>query len=242
MVALQEGRTKLRKGIKHISEEGKVVFSNGLEEEYDYIITTTGFEPSMYPFLSGSYRKNCTKDRYKGVFHPDLSKNMAFIGFMRGHVGSLVLGFELQARWFALVCSGKRSLPSTDKMKEEIEEVRKKNIGYNACSGTWFYANHLARHCVDCEPNFMRLLVQHPLVCFKAYCSNFNGYLFRLRGPHANVEKVLDGYALSNGVYNISFAWHVQHLVWALMSPLFDLYSNIPLIGWIFIPLLSTWY
>lgn len=53
------------------------------------------------------------------VFHPDLP-NAAFIGFCRGGVGSIMQGIEMQSRWAALVCSGRRRLPSQEQMKVSV--------------------------------------------------------------------------------------------------------------------------
>lgn len=50
------------------------------------------------------------------VFHPKLP-NCAFVGFTRGGVGSIMQGIEMQSRWAALVCSGKRRLPPTKEME-----------------------------------------------------------------------------------------------------------------------------
>lgn len=54
------------------------------------------------------------------VFHPDLP-SAAFIGFCRGGVGSIMQGIEMQSRWAALVCSGKRRLPASAEMKASID-------------------------------------------------------------------------------------------------------------------------
>ena len=50
------------------------------------------------------------------VFHPKLP-NCAFVGFCRGGVGSIMQGIEMQSRWAALVCSGKRRLPPRKEME-----------------------------------------------------------------------------------------------------------------------------
>lgn len=165
---------------------------------------------------------------------------MAFIGYMRGNVGALVLGFEMQARWFALLCSGKRTLPAN--METEIEKARKSNFSYNGTSAVWFYANYLARHHVKCEPNFVRFFIHHPVSAIKAYCGNFCSYQFRMRGPHRDVQAVIDGYGLTDGIYYLPFCWNVLHIVWTLQAPFFSLWSQVPIVGFLFEPMLDQWY
>ena len=95
---------------------------DGSIEEYNDIFLFTGYSSNKFAFLPDGFTDGLShtrRDRYLGVFHPQLP-GIAFIGFSRGLVGSLVLGFELQARWFALIASGKRSLPNIDKMKTAI--------------------------------------------------------------------------------------------------------------------------
>lgn len=63
--------------------------------------------------LHGTFARNFTP---RLVFHPELP-NCAFVGFCRGGVVSIMQGIEMQSRWAALVCSGRRRLPP----KEEME-------------------------------------------------------------------------------------------------------------------------
>ena len=130
---LQKDKCKIQPGICRISETGKVVFDDHSEFHYDFIVMATGYQPPQFRFLPKQYQTSCLEDRFLGVFHPDVN-TMAFIGFMRGNVGSLVLGFEMQARWFALLCSGRRQLP------DAVGVARRRNQCYNGTTGTWFYA------------------------------------------------------------------------------------------------------
>lgn len=236
-------KCQLRSEIKCINQDGNVVFEGSKVGKYDFIVLTTGYEPSRFPFLPLGFETNHLHDRYLGVFHPELP-SMAFIGFMRGNVGSLALGFELQARWFSLICSNKRFLPEKREMLSYINTSREQNGCYNGTLATWFYANYLARNCVGCEPNFVRFFLQHPLTCIKAYCGNFTSYQFRMRGPHRDPQVVVDGYGLSDGIFYLPIMWHSLHLLWMLQGFCFELWS---MLGFGFLdayvkPLLSQWY
>lgn len=238
---LRKDKCHVRGGVCHFNKEGEVVFEDNTKYRYDFIVLATGYRPSEFPFLPQQFRTNHLQDRFLGVFHPDLEV-MAFIEFMRGNVGSLVLGFEMQARWFALVCSSKRSLPDSPKIRQEIALAKKKNHAYNGTIATWFYANYLARYHVLCEPNFVKFFAHHPMAAIKAYFGNFTGYKFRMQGPHRNIKAVLDGYALTNGIFYLPWSWHVLQIILTIQAPFFEILSHLPLIGVYFEPLLSQWY
>jgi len=233
--------TKLHGGVNHIDDEGNVIFDCGSTEEYDVILLVTGYNLSSYPFLPEGYKHNCRTGRYLGTFDPSLP-NVAFIGFVRGSVGSLILGFEMQARWFALLCSEKRELPDIRSMYKRISSDKMWNICWTATAGSYFFANHLARHHVKCEPNFVRFFFKYPIAAIKAYCGNFTSYQFRMRGPHADPQAVVDGYALTDGIYYIPIGFHALHLIFALQAPFFELWSRIPIMGHYFRPHTSNWY
>lgn len=80
----------------------------------DVIIFNTGYQLDLSRFenipaikaIAGNVRH-----LYKHMLHPDLGANLAFIGFIRPDAGGVPACAELQARYWARLCSGKATLP-----------------------------------------------------------------------------------------------------------------------------------
>eukprot|EP00752_Nemacystus_decipiens_P017245 g15449.t1 len=153
-------------------------------ENVHRIVNATGYK-TVWPFLaSEGVAEHCTKDRYRLVFHPKLP-NCAFVGFCRGGVGSIMQGIEMQSRWAALVCSGKRRLPAKEKMEELIAAHKTQMVGKFTTKITNIYCNALARHEVGCEPDGWEVFKSSPKAWFYLMCGPFCMSMFRFRGPHA---------------------------------------------------------
>ncbi|CAB9505457.1 monooxygenase [Seminavis robusta] len=238
------GKTsKVKPEVGHIDKVGKIIFQDGTSGDYDEILLNTGFQPSRFPFLAPGFDSNPRDDRFLAMIHPQLP-DMAFIGFARGQVGALVLGFEMQARWFALLVSGKRNLPTVCEMKKVIAKDRLEKDCTQYTRGTWFYANYLARFYVKCEPNFVQFFLEHPIACLKAYCSAPTGYQYRIRGPHADPKAAVEGYRLSNSaILYLPPSWALNHFFWLLSGFACEyLWSRLPLLGPFFLPALAQYH
>ncbi|XP_021722025.1 flavin-containing monooxygenase FMO GS-OX-like 5 isoform X1 [Chenopodium quinoa] len=108
--------------IERAHEDGKVSFQDGSTVFADIILHCTGYK-QHFPFLDTngvvSVDDNRVGPLYKHVFPPSLAPGISFIG-----VPSLILSFfvyELQSKWVAGVLSGRISLPSEEKMMEDVE-------------------------------------------------------------------------------------------------------------------------
>lgn len=108
-------------GIKEISGS-TVVFNSGRKEEFDSILFCTGFKFYL-PFLDAEFQFEDIKDCYLQVFHPTFGDKIAFIGFVRPQQGGIPLMSELQARYYALILSEKKSLP--ENLPELAEQDKK---------------------------------------------------------------------------------------------------------------------
>ena len=106
-------------GIKEISGS-TVVFKSGRTEQIDSMLFCTGFKFDL-PFLDSKYQIENIRDCYLQMFYPNLKDELALIGFIRPHQGGIPLMAELQARYYALILSGKRTLPNN------LEELAQKD-------------------------------------------------------------------------------------------------------------------
>ena len=109
-------------GIKEISGS-TVLFNSGRKEDFDAILFCTGFQFYL-PFLDTKLKIKNIRDCYLQMFHPNLSDELAFIGFVRPQQGGIPLMAELQARYYALILSGQKTLP--DNLEELAQKDKRK--------------------------------------------------------------------------------------------------------------------
>lgn len=184
----------------------------------------------MHPYLSNNvvWQNQTNHHRYLSTFHPDIP-HAAFIGFCRGQVGSLIVPIELQARWFALIVFGKRSLPPKEDMENEIAEHNKYNGCYTSSLGGFFLANQIARH-VGCEPCPVDLTFRYGIRCaYRAYFHCFAGYLYRFQGPHAKPEIALAAYEQHEG--HPPFMWTIVEIASCMIGLVVYPLSKVPYLG-----------
>jgi len=102
-------------------EDGSIVFKNGKVIFADSIVYCTGYKYN-FPFLETNGYLRIDEKRveplYKHVFPPALAPGLAFVGLPA--MGIVFVMFEIQSKWVAAVLSGRVTLPSTDKMMEDI--------------------------------------------------------------------------------------------------------------------------
>jgi hypothetical protein len=111
------------------------------------------------------------------------------IGFTRPFTGGIPICAEMQARYFALMCSGKVRLP--DDVRERIKRERvweEKFTEYSprhveSIPSQVLYLDSIAKE-IGCLPGTRELLAD-PLLLAKLWCCSFNQASYRLTGPHS---------------------------------------------------------
>ncbi|MEM7190569.1 MAG: FAD-dependent oxidoreductase, partial [Pseudomonadota bacterium] len=160
--AMQTGRATVLRDIDRFTENG-VVFKDGFETEIDAVIYASGYRPgdSLLPEVTGKpgdmpVPRN-GRDLYKLTIPPH-HPNVAIIGYARGQIGAITVASEIQARWWALLVSGKRSLPPADEMARFTATMRHNGRRFhqtNRTTGTFAYS--VARNEIGCEPDMFKL-------------------------------------------------------------------------------------
>jgi cation diffusion facilitator CzcD-associated flavoprotein CzcO len=177
-------------GIKEITANG-AVFNDGTAVTADTIICNTGYSDDF------SFVKDVDithpRQLYRHMIHPALGPSVAFIGWARPAEGGVPPCSEMHSRYFALLCSNKRTLPPREKLEELIQQENtaeeaefahalslKTLVHYVA------YMDAMAR-LIGCKPNPLRLLTR-PGLLYKYWCASAVNDQFRLQGPHADPE------------------------------------------------------
>ncbi len=179
-------------GIQRL-EEDSIVFTDGSRIKADVLMCCTGYEEGKPPNLIKDVDIAEVRQLYKHVFHPDLGERVAFIGWARPAQGGIPACSEMQSRFFALLCSGKRTLPdknellrliAQDREAEERAFYARKSQG-TLCSYTP-YMEALAE-LVGCRPRVRDFLFK-PRLAYHLLCGANIPTTYRLCGPHADPQ------------------------------------------------------
>lgn len=176
---------------------GKVVsFADGTSQEFDLVITSTGYKFD-FPYLPRGQRQRGLRDRHKMVFDVE-DPSLAFVGFVRPIVGSLVGISELQARWAAKLFAGRVALKSLEERRDDVSRDSAFWSDYFKDSSQriqglvegFTYIDDIARQA-GVYPDYWSLLRKSPKQWLVAVTSPYNGATFRLNEPQ-KVEQAID--------------------------------------------------
>jgi cation diffusion facilitator CzcD-associated flavoprotein CzcO len=177
-------------GINEITPNG-AVFNDATGVTADTIVCNTGYvdDFSFIKDVDITYPRQL----YRHMFHPALGSSIAFVGWARPAEGGVPACAEMQSRYFALLCSGRRTLPDKEKLEKLIqrENTAEKAVFADAPSVNTLvpymaYMDAMAR-LIGCKPNPLRLLA-HPGLLYKYWCASLVNDQYRLQGPHADPE------------------------------------------------------
>lgn len=172
-------------------EGPRAVFADGSTFAPDVVILCTGFDTRM-PYLDTAL---AAAPRFLHTFHPEVGASLGFLGFLRPAFGAIPPLAELQARWFALLLGGKRTLPSTEAMHESIAcWTHYRAHVFRAVRGR---LEHLVDHIpfcdaladqIGCKPTWADIRRQGRRFRRNFIAAPFVAAQYRLVGPHAKPE------------------------------------------------------
>jgi cation diffusion facilitator CzcD-associated flavoprotein CzcO len=196
-------------GIKEITANG-AVFNDGTGVTVDTIICNTGYldDFSMVKDVDIAYPRQL----YRHMFHPALGPSVAFIGLARPAEGGVPACSEMQSRYFALLCSNKRTLPPREKLEELIQRestAEEAEFAHAQSVRTLVpymaYMDAMAR-LIGCKPNPLRLLTR-PVLLYKYWCASLVNIQYRLQGPHADPESA------ERVIRSLAVPWDIKSLI-----------------------------
>lgn len=169
--------------------DGKTVyFKDHTASEFDCVVLCTGFDHDFSLLRGVDIEDNNVRSLYKHAFHPDYDGRLALIGFVRPFSGGIPICAEMQARYFALLCSGKLALPVD--VRDRIREDKAWEEKWTELSARHFEAipsqvlflDSIAKE-IGCLPS-CKELVEEPELLLKLWFHSFNQSCYRLTGPH----------------------------------------------------------
>lgn len=239
--ALDTGRVTVHRDVERL-EDRRVVFVDGSGHDVDAVVYCTGYRPgpSLLPPAPAHERDGATvppvprsaRDLYKLTIPPD-HPNVAVIGFARGQIGAITLSTELQARWWALIVSGKRRLPSRGEMRRHAASLRHHGRRFHQPTRTTpCFAYSVARQDIGCEPDLFELFLTDRRLWFAVLMGPVCAAHFRLRGPHATPDAARAQLLMPQAVQSDDYVDSVDLLtstvpLAALVVPLYGAYSRL---------------
>jgi dimethylaniline monooxygenase (N-oxide forming) len=184
------GKFHVKEGGVESSNGHVVSFTDSTAQEYDEVVLCTGFSKHLSQLLDIQIPDNNIRNLYKLAFHPDYGGRLAIIGISRPYSGGIPICAEMQARYFALMCSGKAKLPAD--VKERIEKEK-------AWLETWTSLSPRHDDAIPSQIMFLdsiaseigclmpvSQLIFRPRLLVKHWFFSFNQACYRLTGPHSD--------------------------------------------------------
>ncbi len=155
----------------------------------DAVVFSTGYKNHV-SFLPEELKTTDPRSLYKHMFHPKYRDKIVWIGWARPNFGSQFPIMEMQARLFALICTGKRTLPAPAEMEKVIRVNRDawfKQFEHNAhrirsLVDYFYYMNDMAG-LIGCRPPLWEYFFSHPRIWLHLVFGGTQATQFRLRGP-----------------------------------------------------------
>lgn len=234
---LVRGKLRLNdSGIERI-EGSRVHFKDGRAEDFDAILLCTGFSRDFSALGADlAVKDNNVRNLYKHSIPPEHGGRLAFMGFVRPYTGGIPIVAEMQARYFALLCSGKHTLPAD--VEERIAREKKWEDEMVALSPTHpetipsqsMFIDGIARE-IGCLMPLSQLL-REPRLLVRHWFFPFNQACYRLVGPHADPEnarrEMLSDKEGPGGVYHLGFLLFPLLLMPRFVHPKYVLFDMPP--------------
>ena len=210
--------------ISEVADGGRnLVDADGLQlEDVDAVVFSTGYI-NITHFMPNHYRHCDPRQLYKHMIHPEVGTSLCWIGVARPGFGSQFPIMEMQARYYALLCSGEMALPDPDSMAKSIKEDFERNVdqfGNNAkrirsLVDYFRYMDGLAE-VIGCKPPLKEYFVRYPLIWLTIMYGPTQATQYRLVGPGSKkkeAHKILKKLPVSkfNNVVKIGLRMRLAH-------------------------------
>lgn len=212
-------------------EGTRAFFIDGRSFAPDLVIFCTGFDTKM-PFLTEAM---AGAHRYLHTFNPQIGASLGFIGFLRPAFGAIPPLAQLQARWFALLQSGKLELPSAEKMQESISRwTHFRAHMFRAVQGR---LDHLVDHTpfcdelaaqIGCKPTRWAVWQEGLNFRLRFFAAPFVAAQYRLIGPHAKpkiTREVIARLPIMHplpDLINLYLRWAMSRVLHRILGPEFS--------------------
>jgi hypothetical protein len=212
--SLVSGKVTLNDAGIDRSDGKKVFFKDATAADFDTVVLCTGFTTERLAIGDLTVRDGNVRNLYKHSIPPEHDGTAAFIGFVRPFSGGIPICAEMQARYFARLCSGKQKLPAD--VADRILREKQWEEYWTALSprhtesipSQVVYLDSIAKEMGVLVPMWRMLI--NPKLFKQLWFGSFNQSCYRIVGPHNLGKAALeDLYAepvgrLRNAVWDMS--------------------------------------
>lgn len=191
-----EGRIALNDAGLESADGNRVHFADGTSGEFDIVLLCTGFTTEELAIGDAKVADGNVRNLYKHFLPAEHDGTAAFIGMVRPFSGGIPICAEMQARYFARLCSGKLALPAD--VEQRIAQDKEWEDYWTSLSprrtesipSQILYLDALARE-IGCLVPEWRLILDPKLLC-QLWFGPFNPSCYRVVGPHNRGRAALD--------------------------------------------------
>ncbi|MFT4296994.1 MAG: NAD(P)-binding domain-containing protein [Micropruina sp.] len=183
-----EGRITLNDAGLASAQGNRVQFKDGSSDEFDIVLLCTGFTTEELAIGDLKVPEGDVRNLYKHFLPAEHRGTAAFIGFVRPFSGGIPICAEMQARYFAQLCSGKLRLPAD--VDQRIAQEKEWEEHWTSLSprrtesvpSQILYLDSLAREIGCLVPEWR--LILNPRLLVQLWFGSFNPSCYRIVGPH----------------------------------------------------------
>lgn len=177
--------------IEKIEKGGRTLMTVDDEtlDDVDAVVFCTGYK-NYISFLPEELKQTDPRSLYKQMFNTKYRDKIVWIGFARPGFGSQFPIMEMQARFFSLICTGERNLPSYEQMQKVVfrdQAVYLKQFEHNAerIRSLVDYHRYMSdiADLIKCNPPFRKYFFLHPRLWLRMVYGATQATQFRLVGP-----------------------------------------------------------
>ncbi|NEP38964.1 MAG: NAD(P)-binding domain-containing protein [Okeania sp. SIO2G4] len=155
----------------------------------DAVVFCTGYQ-NYVSFLPDALKETDPRSLYKHMLHSQYRDKIVWIGWARPGFGSQFPIMEMQARFFASICTGEQQLPTSEQMEEVASMERQKYLQQFEHNATrirslvdyHIYMDELA-DLIGCKPPLWKYFFLNPCLWVRLVYGATQATQFRLRGP-----------------------------------------------------------
>ncbi|NET57189.1 MAG: NAD(P)-binding domain-containing protein [Symploca sp. SIO2E6] len=189
--AVAHHRCKVVGDIIGVEDGGRTLIAASGEtlQNVDAVVFATGYK-NYVSFLPDELKETDPRNLYKHMFHSQYRDKIVWIGSARPGFGSQFPIMEMQARLFALICTGEKTLPAPEQMEGVASMDREKFLQQfedyaariRSLVDYHIYMDDLA-DIIGCKPPLWKYFFLHPHLWLRMVYGATQATQFRLQGP-----------------------------------------------------------
>jgi cation diffusion facilitator CzcD-associated flavoprotein CzcO len=209
-------------GIERLGKD-YVLFKDGREAPVDAIMLNTGYTEDFGIVKDADIHD--VRHLYKHMIHPEFGAGLVFIGWARPAEGGVPACSEMQSRYFALLCSGKKTVPERIRLTELIarqaayeDEVYLGNPELRTLVHYTPYMSDFSK-IIGCSP-WRPSVLRNPRLVYRLWCGSQMPHIYRLFGPHSdyrNARETIFNVPIAYGPLSVALTTSATGVVCALI-------------------------